>query len=56
MRSHRVRISVVVIGLLLVSPLVAAEPAYRSHPPMRTLPVATNPPLERGTTYFVDAA
>jgi hypothetical protein len=40
--------------LAVVSP-AWGQPKYASHPPMRPLPVATTRPLEKGTTYFVDA-
>ncbi len=33
----------------------AEEAKYRSHPPMRALPTASNRPLDKGPHYFVDA-
>src|SRR3954469_2138355 len=45
------------VGLLLIATLPApAAPAYQSHPPQRPLPVPVKQPLQKGPTFFVDAA
>lgn len=45
------------LGILLGigSSAFAAESGYRSHPPMRPLPVPANRPMDPGPAYFVDA-
>jgi hypothetical protein len=57
MTSKRTRFAYAIVLLLACG----TEPAmgqtkYLSHPPMRPLPTASKRPLEKGTTYFVDAA
>ena len=54
MRSHAIRFGAVAIGLLLATQLMAAEAAYRSHPPMRPLPAASTRPMDKGPALFVD--
>jgi hypothetical protein len=56
MRPTLVLVALVTSVSLLTPSLPAAEPAYRSHPPMRPLPVATKRALEKGPAFYVDAA
>ncbi len=53
MRSHTFRFGAMAIGLLIVSRATAAPP-YRSHPPLRPLPVASVRPMDQGPAKFVD--
>src|ERR1044072_597995 len=52
--------SLLTSGAALLLAVTAAsavgQPKFSSHAPMRPLPTATVRPLEKGTTYFVDAA
>ena len=43
----------IVVGLQWIA-LVAAEPTFRSHPPMRPLPLASQRVLAGGPAYFVE--
>jgi hypothetical protein len=49
-------VTTILVGLATYVTPVLAQPKFASHPPMRPLPEATNRPLEKGATYFVDAA
>jgi hypothetical protein len=48
-------IGIVLAFVTSVAPALG-QTKFPSHPPMRPLPTASKRPLEKGTTYFVDAA
>src|SRR5258706_269283 len=50
------RLALAIGAVLAFAVPVAAQMKNASHPPMRSLPTATNQPLAKGPTYFVDAA
>src|SRR6266513_1314813 len=54
--GRRSRTAMLFLGLTLGLSPVTAEPAYRSHPPMRPLPSASSRPAGQGPSYFVDPA
>src|SRR5262245_20309798 len=57
MSSTRTRFAFGIAFLLAFGAAPAVgQPTYSSHAPMRPLPVASTYPLEKGPTYFVDAA
>jgi hypothetical protein len=41
-------------GSFIVAPAAGGAERFQSHPPMRTLPVASERPLADGLAYFVD--
>ncbi len=49
-------ISRIACALLFTAASLSAQTKYASHAPMRPLPVATQRPLAKGPTFFVDAA
>ena len=42
------------IGILFAPPVAAADQTYRSHPPMRPMPVVSARPMDGGPALFVD--
>jgi hypothetical protein len=54
-RTLAATLSAVVLTFAVGHPVAAeAEPTYRSHPPVRPLPAASNRPMDQGPAYFVD--
>lgn len=57
MGSKRFDFALGIVALLMVGAAPAlGQTSFASHPPMRPLPTASKRPLEKGPTYFVDAA
>ncbi|MBW3540337.1 MAG: hypothetical protein KY476_08710 [Planctomycetes bacterium] len=54
MNAPAFRIAITLAALLPAAENVAAAATFRSHSPMRPLPVASNRPMEAGPSFFVD--
>ena len=54
--TRRVLFPILAISLHGHSGASAEQEAFKSHPPLRPLPQASNRPLEKGPAYFVDPA
>src|SRR5688572_10298352 len=55
MSLKRTTLALAVACLLVGGSPLMGQMKSPSHPPMRPLPTASKAPLEKGTTYFVDA-